>query len=137
MSGYYILRLIDITAIRAQVGDDDRMLDAVFEQLDGRTWPPYEERLDLGRWRDQAAPADDARAEVVTALIGGRDVGHTRDTMSAAVAAQTWELFASLFAPERTYYNGLGLGDPRYVYMRGAAIVDATRAGYLGVVEGD
>jgi hypothetical protein len=134
--GHYILRLIDIALIRTQVSEE-RMLDALFEHFAGRTWPPFEERVALGSWRDSIATADDAGDEVVGALVGGKAVGHTTDTMNAAVAARIWADFASLFASDRTYFRGLGLGDPAYVYLRGAAIVDATRAGYLGVVEGD
>lgn len=136
MAGYYILRLIDITAIRALVSED-RMLDAVFEHFDGRKWPPFEERLGLGSWGDHEASAEDAQADVVGALVGGGGVGHTRDTMSAAVAIQTWQRFASLFATDRKYFTRLGLGDRRYVFQSGAAIVDATRAGFIGVVEDD
>ena len=136
MAGYYILRFIDITAIRAQVSED-RMLDAGFEYFDGSKWPPFEERLGLGSWADYEATADDAQAEVVGALIGGGAIGHARDTMTAAVANQTWQRFVSLFASDRKYYTRLGLGDRRYVFQGGAAIVDATRAGFIGVVESD
>lgn len=136
MAGYYILRLIDITAIRPLVAED-RMLDAVFEHFDGRTWPPFEERVALGSWSDYEVTAEKARAEVIGALVGGGAIGHTRDTMSEPVARETWERFASLFAPDRKYFIGLGLGDRQYVFQFGAAIVDATRAGFLGVVESD
>lgn len=136
MAGYYILRLIDITAIRPQVSED-RMRDAVFEHFDGRRWPPFEERMALGSWGDYEVTAEAAQAEVVSALVGGDAIGHTRDTMSAAIAGQTWERFASLFATDRKYFTKLGLGDRQYVFQCGAAIVDATRAGYLGIVESD
>jgi hypothetical protein len=39
MAGYYVLRLIDITAIRPQVSED-RMLDAVFEHFEGEDGHP-------------------------------------------------------------------------------------------------
>jgi hypothetical protein len=136
MAGYYILRLVDITTIRAQVSED-RMIDAVFQHFDGRKWPAFEDRIGLGSWSDSEVTAESAQAEVVAAPIGGGAIGHTRDTMSAASALQTWQRFASLFGPDRRYFIGMGLGDPRYVFQSGAAIVDATRAGYIGVVESD
>jgi hypothetical protein len=136
MAGHYVLRLVDISALRPLLSED-RMLDAIFEQFDGRTWPAYEQRVAIGPWRAHATSADDARAEVVGALVGGVEIGHSRDTMSAAAAGEVWTAFSSLFATERTYFVRLGLGDPRYAYQRGAAIVDATRAGYVGVVEDD
>jgi hypothetical protein len=91
----------------------------------------------LGSWSDCEVTAEDAQAEVVNALVGGGPIGHTRDTMSAVVAGQTWEHFASLFATDRKYFMGLGLGDRQHAYQCGAAIVDATRAGFIGVVESD
>lgn len=134
LDGYYTLRRVDITELRARLSED-RMLDAVFEQFAGQTWSPFEERVALGAWRDYAVTADVAQDEVVRALVGGGDIGHTRDTMSAALAARTWERFASMFAADRTYFTGLGLGDRRYAHQRGAAIVDATSAGFIGIVD--
>jgi hypothetical protein len=113
------------------------MLDAVFEHFDGEKWPAFEERIAFGSWRDHEVTAEDAQAEVVRALIGRGAIGHTSDTMSAAVARQAWDDFASLFATDREYFIGLGLGDRQYVFQCGAAIVDATRAGYIGIVESD
>lgn len=136
MAGYYILRLVDITAIRARVSED-RMLDAAFEHFDGRIWPAFEERVGLGSWSEYEATSKDARAEVIGALIGGGAIGHINDTMSAVLAAQIWERFEALFADDRKYFIGLGLGDRKYVFQSGAAIVDATRAGFIGVVEDD
>lgn len=137
MTGYYILRRIDITAIRAHISSEDRMLDMIFEHFGGTTWPPFEERVALGSWADYAITAEAARTEIVGALVGGDDIGHLRDTMSRTVAEQTWAQFESLFAGDRAYFTGLGLGDRRYPYLRGIAIVDAAHAGYLGIVEGD
>jgi hypothetical protein len=57
--------------------------------------------------------------------------------MTAAVALQAWQRFVSLFTTDCKYFTGLGLGDRRYVFQSGAAIVDATRAGFIGVVESD
>jgi hypothetical protein len=136
MAGHYMLRLIDITELRAQVSED-RMLDAVFEHFDARTWPPFEDRVGFGSWRACEVTAEHARAEIVRAFVGGAEIGHTRETMSAALTGQIWELFSSLFATDRTYFTGLGLGDDKYVFQSGVAIVDATRAGFIGVVEND
>jgi hypothetical protein len=81
--------------------------------------------------------AESAQAEVVAALIGGGAIGHARDTMSAASAVQAWQRFASLFAPDRRYFIGMGLGDPGMCFSRARRSSDATRAGYIGVVESD
>jgi hypothetical protein len=129
--------LIDITGIRARVSED-RMLAAIFEQLDrGQTPRPFEDRADLGSWSEYEVNAEAARSEVVQALVGGREIGQLLDTMNAELADQTWQHFTALFAADRRYYTGLALGDPACAFRRGAAIVDATRAGFLGVVESD
>jgi hypothetical protein len=35
------------------------------------------------------------------------------------------------------FYLNMGLGDPKYVFSHGAAIVDEERAGILWIVESD
>ena len=92
-------------------------------------------------WSDAERPRDPvhevAHRRGDRSHVGGAEIGHTRETMSAALTGQIWGLFSSLFATDRAYFTGLGLGDDKYVFQSGVAIVDATRAGFIGVVEND
>lgn len=133
MHGYYLLRLI--RSERTAEVDEAARLDWLLEQLDDRPWAPTNAPQDPadGYQVDEATAA----AHAVTMLVGGADVGHARDTMSPASAASLWTQFRTLFAPSARCFIGLGFGDPAYVFLRGVAVIDDTRAGYLGVVESD
>jgi len=128
--GFYILRVLDISARL----EEPRMLDAVYRHIADGHWPHDDDDFP---WATAAVSAKKAKEELVDALVGGGSIGHAVLTMTAAMAEQRWALFESLFALERRYYINLAIGDAAYVFHRGVAIVDATRAGFLGIVEND
>lgn len=109
----------------------------MFEYLDDTPWPPVAARPMDQKWSDYRVEASEARAEVVNALVGGRDIGHTHDTIERRLAETLWETMESQFGSDRDYYIRLGFGRRDHVYQRGAVIIDRTRAGVLFVVEND
>ncbi|MDX1433134.1 MAG: hypothetical protein R3286_11870 [Gammaproteobacteria bacterium] len=137
MHGYYLVDLVSIEALRAAGRSEEEILDEVLEHFDDSPWPPPEERPADLTWVEHEVDAAHAREAAMEALVGGSQVGHTRDTIPPRAARQMWQDFERLFGDERRYYVGMGLGDSRYVYLHGAVIVDRERAGILWVVESD
>jgi hypothetical protein len=86
MHGYYLLKVVDIE----WTDDEDASLDVIMQQLDDHAWPPPEQRPISPRWTDDVIPEADARDIVITGLVGGANVGHTRDTISRATAIAVW-----------------------------------------------
>jgi len=133
MHGYYLLKVVDIE----WTDDEEGSLDAIMQQLDDCPWPPREQRPTPPCWTDYVLTEEDAREMVITGLVGGANVGHTRDTISRPAATAVWDQFRSLFSERVRFFRNDGFGDQRYVYSTGAVAVDATRAGILVVVESD
>jgi len=138
-SGHYIVDLVSISFLRIAGVTQEELLDAVFEHWDDRPWPPKSVRPSNQSWdSDYQVDADEARRHAIKTLVGGADIGHTKEAMSQPVATQVWERFAAFF--ERTacrYYVGMGLGNREFTYLSGVAIVDHQHAGILWVVESD
>jgi hypothetical protein len=117
--------------------DEEAALTRAFEALDNHPWAPPEQRPSDELWTDYEAREAAARAHVAAALIGGRDVGHSRDTIPEGTAHAFWTRFRDLFLADARFFLGVGLGDPAYVHLQGVVAVDDDKAGCLCVVEGD
>jgi hypothetical protein len=128
--GYYLLKLVDIE----WTGDEEASLDAIMQQLDDHPWPPREQRP---CWIDCVITEADAREMLIAGLVGGANVGHTRDTISRPTGTAVWDQFRSLFSERVRFFRNDGFGDRSYVFSTGVVAVDATRAGILVVVESD
>lgn len=137
MHGYYLMDVVSIESMRSAGLTQEEILDAVFEFFDDQTWPPPADRPSDVSWSQHEVEGEVAEQIAVRALIGGTEVGHKRDTMPPKVARSLWREFQGFFQGERRYYVGMGLGDYKYAYLQGAAVVDETRAGVLWVVEND
>ena len=135
MHGYYILKLVSIDPTWATHEEDS--LDTLFESFDDHPWPPPSQRPQGGAWTDQEVSEEAGAQEAIAALIGGREAGHLRDTLSPDRAADVWRRFRALFSERARFFVGLGLGDRAYAFQRGTVIVDVDRAGALCIVEGD
>jgi len=133
--GYYLVDRVSIRGL--QDLEPDALLERVFRHFDDAEWAPDDQRPTDQTWLDYATTAEGARSAAIDALVGGSEIGHARDTIPPAQAAALWEHFEALFPPPRAYYVGMGFGDARYVFQRGAAIVSAEFAGLVWVVESD
>jgi hypothetical protein len=133
MHGYYLLKVVDIE----WADDEEASLDVIMQQLDDHPWPPREQRPTFPCWTEYVITEEDAREMVITGLVGGANVGHTRDTISRPTATAVWDQFRSLFSERVRFFRNDGFGDRRYVFSTGVVAVDVTRAGILVVVESD
>lgn len=137
MHGYYLIDLVSIEALRAAGRSEEQILDTVLEHFDDEPWPPADRRPDNVSWTEHEVDRSRADEVAIRALVGGRDVGHTRETMPADTARDIWREFEALFDERRRYYAGMGLGNHAYSYLHGVVVVDRARAGILWVVEND
>jgi hypothetical protein len=135
--GYYIIKLAEIGAERNMGRTEEEIAEQVFQWFDDQEWPPAENRPTDQTWGDYAVERAPARDHILEALVGGPPFGHTEETMSMTQAASYFDRFDSLFEDPKTYYINLGFGDPEHVFLHGVAVISATRAGYLGVVQSD
>lgn len=133
--GYYLVNLVALP--EKWVDDEEVALTEAMQALDDQRWPPPEDRPDDQRWVDYEVSELRAAAHVVAALVGGPEIGHARDTIPKAEARAIWEAFRASFATNARFFIGVGLGDFRYVYQRGAVVVDNRKAGCLCVIEND
>jgi len=53
------------------------------------------------------------------------------------LAGLLFDRFDLLLEEPKSYYIGMGFGNPEYVFSEGVAIISPTRAGLLWVVEDD
>lgn len=135
MCGYYLLNLVQLPS--GWHDDEEAFLSTVFEALDDQPWKPREMRPNDQLWVNYEVDEAEARAEVVTALVGGNEVGHIEDTIPRMEATAIWERFRGRFLADARFFTKLGLGDSNYVFQRGAVVVDEDKAGCLFVVESD
>ncbi len=133
--GYYLLNFVQLPS--GWHDDEEAFLSTAFEALDDHPWEPLEMRPNDQLWVDYEVDESEARAEVVTALVGGNEVGHTEDTIPRMEATAIWERFRGRFLADARFFTKLGLGDSNYVFQRGAVVVDQDKAGCLFVIESD
>ncbi len=135
MHGYYLCK-----TVRMQWNwemDEERSLTTAFEALDDHPWPPHERHPVEQRGADYEVVESQAREHTVTALVGGIEIGHARETIPHDIAILIWDRFRKLFSPQARFFVRLSLGDPEYVFQSGAVVVDEEYAGCLWVVESD
>ncbi|MBZ0188881.1 MAG: hypothetical protein K8F91_21740 [Candidatus Obscuribacterales bacterium] len=136
LHGYYIIKIAEITALR-ECSDSETIAEQVFRYFDDQEWPPVEQRPQDQTWSDYAVDRPIAREHTICALVGGNEVGHTKDTIARKKAEEFVDRFESLFDQPRIYYIGMGFGDRKYVFQSGMSIISNDLAGILWVVESD
>lgn len=137
LCGYYIIKLVDITDMRAARASDEEIGEQVFQYFDDHPWPPPEQRPSDQTWADYESEMAAARQHTLEALVGGPSIGHTKPTMTQGRAECYFERFEQLFEEPRKYYTGMAFGDARHVFSSGVAIISHKRAGVLWIVEDD
>jgi hypothetical protein len=138
LSGYYIVKLVSISDLRAQHRTDEEIAEEVFRQFDDQTWPPVEQRPIDQVWADYATDRTTARNRTIEHLMGGPPFGHLNVTISESRAAEYFERFDAMFSEPKAYYVDLGFGDLKnHVFSGGVAIISSDMAGCLWVVEND
>ena len=136
-SGYYLVDVVDVSDERNARYTDAEILDAALEELDDSSWAPPSERPQDQSWLDYLATPERAREELVAALVGGPEVGHSITTMRARVAEQFLDSYLSLFARDARFLRGMGLGRREFTFQNGIAVFDSTRVGAFCVIESD
>jgi hypothetical protein len=137
LCGHYLVDLIAIPGLPEGGVDREMFLKELFQYFDDHEWPPPSGRATDQSWDDYQCDRDVATAHVVEALVGGRSIGHTDETMSHAKALEFWYRFEALLEEPRHYYTGMGLGDQEQVFLYGAVIVGSDAAGLLWIAESD
>lgn len=135
MHGYYLLNTTQLPV--DWQSDEERSLTAACESLDDHPWKLPEILAQDQLWTDYEVCEAEACEHVVAALVGGNEIGHSRDTIPQEVAVSIWERFRKLFSPQARFFVRLSLGNQEYVFQRGAVVVDEVTAGCLWVVESD
>lgn len=137
LSGYYLIKLVDITDVRRSNSSEEDLIDKIFQYFDDQKWPPKEERPADQKWADYVVDRETALSHAVQTLEAGPKKGHLRPTIEARLANLFFTRFDAMFDEPKSYYIGMGLGNQEYVFCEGVAIVSTARAGLLWVVEGD
>lgn len=135
MHGYYLLKLVELAP--SWRDDEDAALSDAFQSLDDHEWRPREQRPADQSWSGYEVAESTAKQRTISALVGGREVGHSRDTIDPQLASRIWDAFRASFGAAPRFFCGVGLGDSAYVYLDGAILVDDSKAGCLCVVEDD
>lgn len=137
MNGYYIIDVVSISEMREAGLSDEEIMDALTDLWDDE---PADREFSVPSnqmWADYRVEFAEARTHTIEALVGGRDVGHTRDTLPDGVAGECFDQFLALFDDMPKLYIRLGIGNSQYVFNRGVVAVGESKAGILWVVEGD
>lgn len=135
LCGYYILKFVELpTDWRKR---EEETLTIAFEALDDHVWKPPELPPTDQTWADYEVEESAAREHAIMALVGGREVGHSIDTIDPLEAASIWAKFRGLFHSDCHFFCGVALGNSEYVFNHGVILVDDAKAGCLCVVESD
>ena len=137
LCGYYILGLVSIREWRHAGVPQETILQKLIDHFDDDPTDPNPDFVPDHEWADYETTHDDARGHVIESLIGGPQIGHTKETMSASTAAGLLDRFVAACGANPRFYIGLGLGDRKYSFMYGALIVADDLAGILWIVEDD
>lgn len=135
--GYYIIDLVSIKDLR----ESGRTNEEIMDVLTDLWYDEPSDRVSVAQsdqtWADYRVEFAEARTHTIEALVGGRDVGHTRDTISKNVASECFDQFIAIVDDKLSFYIRLGIGNADYVFNHGVVAIGEKRAGILWVVEGD
>lgn len=134
LCGYYIVKFVELPADWRK--REEATLTTAFQALDDHAWKPPG-LCPADPWADYEVEESLAREHAIMALVGGRDVGHSIDTIHPLEAASIWARFRGLFLADAHFFCGVGLGNSEYVFQNGVIVVDDFKAGCLCVVESD
>lgn len=137
LCGYYIVKLVEIGDLRTRGCTEEEIAEAIFQHFDDHMWPPSGKRPKDQTWADCRTDRASARGQVVECLMGGPAIGHLEVTIPNQECGTLFDRFDSMFGQPKTYYVGLGLGDPEHVFSGGVVIIASDLAGCLWVVESD
>ncbi len=137
LAGCYIFGLVSIRHFRTAGAEQETILEQVIEYFDDDTRVPDPNFVPDHGWIDYETTRDRAREHTVESLVGGGQIGHLRETMSAVRAGQFFDRLAALCGSNPRFYVGLGIGDSKYVYLYGVLVVADDLAGILWIVESD
>lgn len=137
LCGYYLIKLVSIAELRARSLSDEEIAELVFRDFDDQEWPPDDQRPTDQSWADYIRDRNAAFEHTVEALVGGGPIGHTHVTIERPLAEVYFSRFEALFDEPRSYYTGMGFGDPEQVLVYGVSIISRTRAGLLWIAESD
>jgi hypothetical protein len=137
LCGYYILELVSIYEWRHGGVPQETILEKLVDHFDSDPTDPNPNFVPDQEWTDYETTRDDARGHVVESLIGGSQIGHTRETMPRSTAAEFFDRFVAVCGANPRFYIGLGLGDRTYSFQYGALIVADELAGIFWIVEDD
>ncbi|MGD8570565.1 MAG: hypothetical protein PVJ39_20930 [Gammaproteobacteria bacterium] len=100
LCGYYLIDLVSIQNIRDLDISEDEKLDIIFEHFDDQEWPSPPVNTDH-LWEDYSVSKEKARDHLVEALVGGKNIGHTNDTISPEASESIFNKFNSFFSGEK------------------------------------
>ena len=137
LCGYYILGLVSIRDFRINGVSQETILEQLVDRFDDDPTEPDPDFVPDHGWNDYETTLDRARNHTIESLVGGRQIGHTKETMTEPTAGDLFDRFVAACGANPRFYIGLGIGDPRYVFMYGVLVVADERAGILWIVESD
>jgi hypothetical protein len=137
LCGYCIIGLVSIRDFRTQHVSEETILETLVNYFDDDLNKSNSDFVPDHKWSDYETILDHARAHAIESLIGGRQIGHTNETMNALKATQLFDRFVAMCGANPRFYTRLGIGDSRYVFMYGVLIVAEDLAGILWIVESD
>ena len=137
LCGYYIIGLVSIRDLREDAVPQEAILEKLIDRFDDDPTELDPDFVPDHEWTDYETTLDRAWDHIIESLVGGREIGHTRKTMSESTASELFERFVGLCGSNPRFYIGLEIGDPTYVFMYGVLIVADELAGLLWIVEDD
>lgn len=137
LCGYYLIKMVKITDLRLASSNEEAMIETIFQYLDDQKWPPKEQRMKDQKWTEYIVDRETALRHTVEGLVAGPQKGHLRPTIEANIAKLFFDRFDAMFDEPKSYYIGMGLGNPAYVFFDGVVIISKAHAGLLWVVEAD
>ncbi|MCP4168449.1 MAG: hypothetical protein GY759_21500 [Chloroflexi bacterium] len=137
LCGYYIVDLVSIEDSRAIGMQQEGILELLVEHFDDDPNEPDPEFVPDHEWSDYETTLDLARSHTIRALVGGKEIGHTAQTMQHPMARDLFDRFTAVCGSGPRFYVGLGIGRQEFVFQYGVMIVADDMAGIFWIVESD
>lgn len=135
--GYYILGLVDISGCRLTGMSDSDITNLVVDYFhDDPRWIESGSTLE-GDWDGYERSEEIAINHLLSVLVGGGPIGHSRDDMPREIALEIVDLLKSIFNGSNRYLIDLDIGDRSYVFNHGVLVLSEKMAGLVYVVESD